>query len=57
MGKAIVLTKTAFVRHPVLPELKRRLNSEGFQIVDATFAPEGAERRAQRPSRRCRRKS
>jgi len=37
----IVLNKTAFVRHPVLPELKRKLNSEGFQIIDAAFAPAG----------------
>ncbi|WP_156458077.1 hypothetical protein [Devosia epidermidihirudinis] len=39
--KKLVLDKTAFVRHPVLPELKRKLNSEGYQIVDAAFAPEG----------------
>jgi len=39
----IVLDKVAYVRHPVLPELKRKLNSEGFQIIDAAFAPEGTE--------------
>ncbi|MFD1944728.1 hypothetical protein [Paradevosia shaoguanensis] len=39
----IVLDKTAFVRHPVLPELKRQLNSEGYRIVDASFAPADAE--------------
>lgn len=37
----IVLDKVAYVRHPVLPELKRKLNSDGFQIIDSAFAPEG----------------
>lgn len=43
MAKKIVLDKTAFVVHPVLPELKAKLNSEGFKIIDAQFAPEGEE--------------
>jgi len=37
------LRETVFVRHPVTPEQKRKFVLAGARIVDARFAPEGAE--------------
>lgn len=42
MAKKIDLSKIAYVRHPVLPAVKHRLNDEGFKIIDAAFAPANA---------------
>ena len=33
----------AYVKHPITPEQKNALRAEGVRIVDAKFAPEGAE--------------
>lgn len=37
------IDKVAYVSHPVSRELKADLNSQGYAVVDARFAPEGAE--------------
>jgi hypothetical protein len=34
--------ETIYVRHPVLPELKKLILKKGFRIIDAAFAPEDA---------------
>lgn len=48
VGKKIVLDKIAYERHPVSLERKRKLNANGFKIIDAVFAPaEVAERQAE----------
>lgn len=33
--------ETIYVRHPVLPELKKVITKRGFRILSADFAPEG----------------
>lgn len=33
----------AYVTHPTTPAVKAHLNAQGFRVVDAQFAPEGAE--------------
>jgi hypothetical protein len=35
--------KTVYVKHPVSPELKKKLRDQGLKIVDARFAPEDAK--------------
>lgn len=41
MTKAIVLDKIAYEPHPLSVERKRELNSQGYQVIDAIFAPPG----------------
>lgn len=33
------LNKVKYVKHPISFEEKRKLNAEGFQVVDARFEP------------------
>ena len=33
----------AYVTHPITPEVKRAITGKGFRILDAKFAPPGAE--------------
>jgi hypothetical protein len=35
--------KVIYERHPVSPERKKELMSQGFKIIDAVFAPPGTE--------------
>ncbi|MEO1108268.1 MAG: hypothetical protein AAFX90_10130 [Pseudomonadota bacterium] len=37
------MTEVAYVKHPVTKEQKAALRAEGLKIIDARFAPEGAE--------------
>ena len=37
------MAKIAYVKHPVSRELKNKVRGEGFRIIDAKFAPKGAE--------------
>lgn len=39
-------TKIAYEPHPVSPERKQELNKQGFQIIDARFAPEDGDAEA-----------
>ena len=39
----MAFTKIAYEPHPVSPERKAELNKQGFQIVDARFAPEDGD--------------
>lgn len=34
--------KTVFVRHPVLPKIKKAITNQRMRILDARFAPSGA---------------
>lgn len=43
MAKKGADEKIKFVVHPVSTELKRDLRKQGFKIVDASFAPKGAD--------------
>lgn len=33
--------KVKYIKHPVSPEEKEKIRSQGFKIIDAKFAPEG----------------
>ncbi|WP_299945344.1 hypothetical protein [uncultured Ruegeria sp.] len=37
------MPKLAYVKHPITTEQKKALRGDGFKIIDARFAPEGAE--------------
>lgn len=50
------LDKIAYEPHPVSPERKRELNAQGYQVIDARFAPPEAakpEPEAPKPRRRA----
>lgn len=45
----------AYEKHPVTPERKAELRSQGFKIIDAKFAPDDAKP-ASKPTKRSKAK-
>ncbi len=48
------MPKIIYEPHPVSPERKAELRSEGYKIIDARFAPEGEEPKPKAPKKRGR---
>ena len=49
--------KIKYLKHPVDEAEKRKLNAEGYRVIDIKYAPEGYEQEESKPTKKRSKKS